>query len=77
MTLPAIRSWNLGVRAGAMRPMPAPRPPRRGSARSGVERRRHLPVRGIARIVGVSGSTLYRYLTPDGERRSGTPTLAG
>lgn len=35
-----------------------------------------LPVREIARIVGVSSSTLYRYLTPDGARRGGTPTVS-
>ena len=36
----------------------------------------NLPVRGIAGIVGVSGSTLYRCLMPSGQRRSGAPTLA-
>lgn len=35
-----------------------------------------LPVREIARIVGVSSSTLYRHLTPDGERRGGTPNVS-
>lgn len=36
----------------------------------------HLPVRDIARIVGVSSSTLYRYLTPNEQPRDGAPTLA-
>ena len=40
-------------------------------------RERRLTVREIARLVDLSPNTLYRYLTPDGERRSGTPTPAG
>ena len=40
-------------------------------------RARQLTVREIARLSGVTPNTLYRYLTPDGERRSGAPTPAG
>ena len=36
----------------------------------------HLPVREIARIVGVSSSTLYRYLTSAGERRGSAQTAS-
>ena len=36
---------------------------------SELMRKGDLPVREIASIVGVSSSTLYRHLTPDGERR--------
>ena len=39
-------------------------------------RARHLTVREIARTVGLAPNTLYRYLTPDGERRGDTPPLA-
>ena len=40
-------------------------------------RERRLTVREIARLVGLSPNTLYRYLTPEGERRPDTPVPAG
>jgi DNA invertase Pin-like site-specific DNA recombinase len=39
-------------------------------------RARQLTVREIARTVGLAPNTLYRYLTPDGERRGDTPPVA-
>ena len=40
-----------------------------------LRRARQLTVREIARLSGVTPNTLYRYLTPDGERRSGATAL--
>ena len=40
-------------------------------------RERRLTVREISRLIGLAPNTLYRYLTPDGERRSDAPTPAG
>lgn len=37
---------------------------------------RRLTVREIADLSGVTTTTLYRYLTPDGERRSDAPTVS-
>ena len=36
---------------------------------------KRLSVNETARIAGVSRNTLYRHLTPDGERRGGAPSV--
>ena len=39
-------------------------------------RARELTVREIADLSGVTTTTLYRHLTPDGQRRGDAPTVS-
>ena len=58
-------------RKGGRKPKMTPAKIDRAAA---LMRERRLTVREIADLSGVTTTTLYRYLTPDGERRGGAPT---